>query len=605
MVPPMPPEVSKEIELVKSLVARHFPVYDVRVSYDVIQFFCKADPMTLEDQFEQMRVEMTPQGYVPMIAYEKGEYVVTVAKKPQAKYKSIYLNLGLLIATFAAMLFAGTLEWAGYDDVASGDVFAPETVAMGLLTFTLPLLAVLAVHELGHYFMARRRKVAASLPFFIPSIPPLGTFGAFISLRDPIPNRKALLEIGVAGPLAGLALAIPLTLIGLYLTNLGARPIPQNIGSEGGLMLSLPILYTALEQFVPIQGDYLIHPTAFAAWVGLLVTALNLLPVGQLDGGHVARALLGRKQKYLSWVTVAALIGIGIFYVGWLLFAMLVLFLGARHPPPLNDITGLDLKRKLVGIGAFVVLVVAFIPIPMTAVSADYSFEMSVQGSPEAELYPGDSAEFTVDIENVGNALNDISLSEFSIPTGWSILFKHPQENESAYADTVTLSLNSSESTSANVRITASGFAEPGVNYSVGIMGEAVNSSSDQVVVDFNITIVSPAVDFFVVDDYVDIAAGGDANTTITANNTSPAPTNLTFSTVAPGYLGIVLTSAPVLDPNASSVLNITVDGDSSAEITVWLFAASFAPTGELTIEVSVASGERHIATLNLTVNVA
>jgi len=129
------------------------------------------------------------------------------------------------------------------------------------------------------------------------------------------------------------------------------------------------MLYIWIQQLVPIEGDYLLHPTAFAAWVGFLVTALNLLPVGQLDGGHVARALLGAKTKYLSWVTAAILVALGFFYTGWLLFAFLILLLGARHPPPLNDITPLDTRRKVVGVLAFAILIVAFVPIPMTVVN--------------------------------------------------------------------------------------------------------------------------------------------------------------------------------------------------------------------------------------------
>src|SRR5512136_936366 len=122
-------------------------------------------------------------------------------------------------------------------------------------------MAILGVHELGHYIAARKRGVAASLPFFIPSIPPLGTFGAFISLREPIPNKKTLLEIGVAGPLAGLALAIPLGILGLMLTNDGAKLAPENIPSGGALGLIFPLIYQGLEQLFPLKGDFILHPT--------------------------------------------------------------------------------------------------------------------------------------------------------------------------------------------------------------------------------------------------------------------------------------------------------------------------------------------------------
>ena len=389
-----PPDASKEIELVKGLVARYFPVYDVKVNYDVVQFFCRIDETTLEDNFERLREEMSPHGYIPMITYDKGEHVIMVGRKPPAKYKSIYVNLAMLVITFLAMMFAGILDWGSYADVPENEMFSAENILTGILVFTLPLMAILGVHELGHFFMARRRKVAASLPFFIPSVPPLGTFGAFISLRDPIPNRKSLLEIGVAGPLAGLALAIPIGILGLILTNMEARPVPLDIGSEGLVRISFPMIYLWLEELVPLQGDYLLHPTAFAAWVGFLVTALNLLPAGQLDGGHIARALLGPNAKYASWAAIAALIALSFYYWSWLLFAILILFLGAKHPPPLNDITKLDTRRKMVGVFAFVVLIIAFVPIPMTPVLADCSFEMTSVDDTAVTIVPGQADRF-------------------------------------------------------------------------------------------------------------------------------------------------------------------------------------------------------------------
>src|SRR5512137_1395130 len=433
MAPPIPPEASKEIEFVKSLVAKHFPVYDVRVSYDVVQFFCRIDPATLEDTFEQMREDMAPHGYIPMITYDGGEHIVQVARKPKMKYRSISVNLAFFVITFITMLLAGILDWASYSD-SSGPILTQDNLVMGVLTFTIPLMAILGVHELGHFFMARRRKVAASLPFFIPSFPPLGTFGAFISLRDPIPNKKALLEIGIAGPLCGLILAIPLAILGLILTNDGAKLAPQNVGGNI-LGVSFPLLYTWLEMLFPITGDYLLHPTAFAAWVGILVTALNLLPVGQLDGGHIARALLGNKVKYLSWAVAAILIGLSFFYTGWFLFAMLVILLGVRHPPPLNDITPLGKKRTIVGVFAFVVLIIAFVPQPMVPIAQDYKFELAPADGLNGTIIPGGVFAAQIVVNNTGNTYNVIQLQGDSPPIGWTIEFKSPEENDSAYAD--------------------------------------------------------------------------------------------------------------------------------------------------------------------------
>ncbi len=589
MAPPMPPEATKEIELVKSLVARHFPVYDVRVSYDVVEFFVRTDAATLEENFELMRTEMGQQGYIPMIAYDKGEHIVTVAKKPQVKYRSITVNAVMLAITFITMLVAGTLEWAAYGGAEGSPTFSVDNITMGVLTFTLPLMAILGVHELAHFVMARRRKVAASLPFFIPSIPPLGTFGAFISLRDPIPNKKALMEIGVAGPLAGLAMTFPIAILGLMLTNSGAKEVPLNVGSEGVLGITFPLLYQGLELLFPIKGDFLLHPTAFAAWVGFLVTALNLLPVGQLDGGHVARALLGARAKYLSWVTIAFMVGFGIVYFGWLLFALLILFLGARHPPPLNDISTLDTKRKAVGVLAFALLVVAFVPIPMVQIAADYSFELTPSDGTNATIAQGGSCYFSVVVENTGNSLNDITLTQGASPLEWKERFRMASLGEGIYVESLTLSLNSMENSTVNVLIVAPTAADFGQNYSIAMDAHTKNGSRSQTL-SFNITISSPSITYTLGNDGLTIPRGSADNATLTVQNADPSMVNLTFdaSSNLPLFVEVVLYSNTYSEPGASRSLNISVPADSNVTFGVYISVGSFASVGQQTVSVDV-----------------
>ncbi|MBU0623956.1 MAG: site-2 protease family protein, partial [Candidatus Thermoplasmatota archaeon] len=528
MAPPIPPEASKEIEFVKSLVARRFPVYDVRVSYDVVEFFCRIDDTTLEENFERLREDMAGHGYIPMITYDKGEHIVTVAKKPAAKYRSVSVNLAMLVVTFLTMLLAGVLNWSGYAGVDGGAFFNVENLLMGMITFTLPLMAILGVHELGHFLVARRRGVAASLPFFIPSIPPLGTFGAFISLRDPIPNKKTLLEIGVAGPLAGLLVALPLGIIGLILTNSEARLVPTNVGSEGVMGISFPLIYQALELFIPLRGEYLLHPTAFAAWVGFLVTALNLLPVGQLDGGHVARALLGARAKYLSWVTVAILVGIGMFYYGWLIFALLILFLGTRHPPPLNDISPLDRKRKGLGVLTFAVLVIAFVPIPMTTVTADYSFELQPIGVTNATIALGGSYVFNVTVDNTGNTLNDIAIADATNTAEWNAVFKLRSQDDSHYAEDMLLELNSGENATISVRVSTPPSAQYGQSQNVTIKGITTNGTVQRTL-SFNLTVTNPLFTFWVSNSTLTASPGSSIYTSILVNNTGETEANITL----------------------------------------------------------------------------
>ncbi|HEX9907250.1 MAG TPA: site-2 protease family protein [Thermoplasmata archaeon] len=603
MAPPIPPEAAKEIDYIKGLVARHFPVYDVRVSFDVVQYFCRADPTTLEGNFEEMRLEMNQLGYIPMITYEKGEYIVAIARRPATRYRGIYFNLALLIATTVSTLIAGLLQWASYDDVPSDEIWTLNTLAMGALTFTLPLMGMLAIHELGHFFMARRRKVAASLPFFIPSIPPLGTFGAFISLRDPIPNRKSLLDIGVAGPFTGLVVAVAMAVLGLYLTNLGAKPLPQNIGSEGVVSVSLPIIMTALEMLVPIEGDYLLHPTAFAAWVGILVTALNLLPVGQLDGGHLGRAILGARAKYLSWAVVAMLIGIGIYYLGWLLFAMLVLFLGAKHPPPLNDITPLDAKRKGVAIAAFVVLAVSFIPVPMTAVAADFSFELEPITEVNATIAPGGSQEFIIVVNNTGNVLNEISLSNLSWPANWTAEFKRADQDQSRYAEELVVLLNSSETYVVNVRITASAFATTGDNYTVTIIGSAVNSSEERML-QFTLTAGTPTLTLSLSADQLTIPRTGNASVTILLDNAGLADVNLTLKSLFPSDIFARITPTEAFDSDSTSELNVTVPAGAQMTATLWIFVPDFSQLGDKAVSVYAFYGTMMVCSADASVTV-
>ncbi len=593
MAPPIPPEASKEIEHVKALVARQFPVYDVRVSYDVVEFFVRVDEATLEENFERLREEMGQQGYIPMIAYDKGEHIVTVAKKPTVRYRSIFVNGAMLVVTFLTMLVAGALDWGGYAGVDGTSVFSAENLVMGMLTFTLPLMAILGVHELGHFFMARRRKVAASLPFFIPSIPPLGTFGAFISLRDPIPNKKSLLEIGVAGPLAGLLMALPLGVLGLMLTNDGAKPVPLNVGSEGVMSVSFPLIYLWIERLVPIQGDYLLHPTAFAAWVGFLVTALNLLPVGQLDGGHIARALLGSKAKWLTWATIAAMVGIGFFYFGWLLFALLILFLGARHPPPLNDISRLDAKRKGVGIFAFVVLVLAFVPIPMTPISADYSFDLVPQESTNATIAQGEALVFSILVDNVGNAWNKIDLVTESSPFGWTASFKNHSLNDSYYASSHSLQLNASETSLVDLAITSHSEALSGQNYTVIIKGSSRNSTEVRHLY-YNLTATSPTFSFWVEDEGLVIPRDTEANVTVNVNNTNPSEANLTFdaSVELPPFVDVVLFTTSPSDPGVTRYITILVPGESSRSFNVNISVRGLAATGPAVIPIYVYYNE-------------
>lgn len=246
----------------------------------------------------------------------------------------------------------------------------PQLLAEGL-TFSAALLAILASHELGHYIACRRYGVDATLPFFIPA-PPLflaGTFGAFIKIKSPIPSRRALFDIGLAGPLAGFVVAVPISILGI----LRMQPAPSNGGY--GIVFHDPLLFRLLAKLLdaPLDAYSLPNPYYMAAWIGLLVTSLNLMPVGQLDGGHGTFAVFGRRIHKLTgrvaFAMMAALAVLGFFWhgspSGFVYTVLLGIMLRVRHPQP-GTMEPLGNGRVIVGVVTLVVFALSFWPFPIT-----------------------------------------------------------------------------------------------------------------------------------------------------------------------------------------------------------------------------------------------
>ena len=360
-----PIESPFDLELLQREVGSRFPFYDMKTNINTVAFFCRIDEETLEEKFESLRLTLLEKQYIPMVRNEHGEQIIYVVKKPPSKKpRSVWINIILLIATIFTTTLAGALQWVDIDQVDWMNMFTMSYLWQGLIFFSVPLLLILGVHEMGHYYASKKHHVDASLPYFIPLPPPflLGTFGALISTREPIPNRKALLDIGVAGPLCGFLVAIPISLIGFFLMQQSPIPLPTN---ETNLSLMPPLLLQWMQSLFLLEGNYVIHPTLFAGWVGIFLTAVNLLPAGQLDGGHVARAILKEKHKYISWVVIFILAALSFFYTGWLMFAIIILvFIGTQHQPPLNELTPLDTRRKLLGLAILLIFILSFAPIP-------------------------------------------------------------------------------------------------------------------------------------------------------------------------------------------------------------------------------------------------
>ncbi|MBI5788539.1 MAG: site-2 protease family protein [Candidatus Schekmanbacteria bacterium] len=214
--------------------------------------------------------------------------------------------------------------------------------------------------------MSRRHDVPATLPFFIPlPLPPFGTLGAVIKMKGRINDRSALLDIGSAGPLTGFFFTIPAIIIGLKLSDVVAvKNLQTNVTALGDSLLFRFLQWLVLGN-IPAGYDVVLHPIAYAGWVGLFVTALNLLPIGQLDGGHVVYALLGKKSRFVSYSALGFLAFICLVYnPGWLLLLILLSLFGLKHPSPLDEVTPLDKKRYLIGILALLIFIFSFTPIP-------------------------------------------------------------------------------------------------------------------------------------------------------------------------------------------------------------------------------------------------
>jgi len=306
-------------------------------------------PMLLEGDKQEARLLLVPGVKASSAALERPNWA---------------LHWGLFFATMATTTWAGALH-AGVNLAQQ-----PGRFAVGL-PYSLGLLLILGAHELGHYSTAKAHGIQVTPPYFIPIPFALGTFGAFIKIKSVTPSRRALFDVAVAGPLAGLVFAIPALLFGLRLSQV----IPGNTtGSLGqsGVNIDSSILLACLAKMSlgasALEGNHLLlHPLAFAGWLGLIVTALNLLPIGQLDGGHMSHALFGsRKAHGLSMVALAALFFLALFvWPGLMFWAIIVYFIAGTHDTPAaNDVTPLGLPRKALCYFAFLLLLLIIVPVP-------------------------------------------------------------------------------------------------------------------------------------------------------------------------------------------------------------------------------------------------
>lgn len=271
------------------------------------------------------------------------------------KLKPPVTNLILFLATVGTTLFVG-YQFAK-PLVAFGVI---EKTWQGAVIFSMSLLGILGCHEMGHKLMAHRGGIVTSLPYFIPTPFFLGTFGAVIKMKGRAPNRNALFDVGAAGPIAGFLIMLPVLILGLKLST----PIPVEQVPQGIIGMTLPVslLIVGLQKLIGIPEGYalLLHPMAFTGWIGMIITMLNLMPVGSLDGGHIFRALFGpRWHRTVSFVAA----GISFLLGYWLMAMLMLLFASTPYVAPTDDVTSISKARKLVSLGLLIILVLCTAPL--------------------------------------------------------------------------------------------------------------------------------------------------------------------------------------------------------------------------------------------------
>jgi membrane-associated protease RseP (regulator of RpoE activity) len=351
------------------------------------------------EAFDWLEPIFAEEGMTLLFRTEGEDHVIMATRGViQPKPSNPMVNLVLFILTLLSVLMAGVLySPEGVASIEAHGLMAGLLRALPVgVPFAASLMSILVAHEFGHYLAARYHKNPVTLPYFFPFPGSyFGTMGAFIRLKAPPKNRRVLLDIGLAGPLAGLAVAIPVLLYGLSVSEIsplpGSRLGFSNIVLEGNSILYLASKYLITGEWLPAPASYgglspwlywlryfflglpapiggrdvMLDPIAWAGWAGLLVTALNLIPAGQLDGGHVIYVLLGRNAKRLLPVIILALVGLGLVWQGWFIWAALIFFLGRRHAQPLDEITPLGDRRRWLAILGLVVFVLVFIPVPL------------------------------------------------------------------------------------------------------------------------------------------------------------------------------------------------------------------------------------------------
>ena len=343
-------------EQLRSMVESEFPVEDSFVEYGVPTFYT-ARQAGSKKAFLRLLNRLEPIGFVPVLRRRDEKTVLQVMPKPPTKPSRQLINIALLFATLATVFFAGYFQSV---DIASAAMF------------TGAIMAILGSHEMGHKIAADRHGVKATYPYFIPGPPPIGTFGAVIQQKSLPPNKDALFDLGSAGPIVGFIVAVAVTIVGLPLSSPGWAP-------PDAPTLPVSILFRFIADAFPPLGEFppspdpsyvpvvFVHPVAFAGWIGMIVTVLNLIPVGMFDGGHIAETFLGKNaRRIISYIAILAFLAFG-FFSGWepfIIWALIAIFFSfMRHPGPLDNASEVTTWRKLAALAIAAIFFLSF-PFP-------------------------------------------------------------------------------------------------------------------------------------------------------------------------------------------------------------------------------------------------
>jgi hypothetical protein len=414
---------SFDLDTLTRIVSRVMAVEETMLGGPRQNFIFRArGHLTLDSEaaYDQLADAVKPLGLTALLRGESGrEEILLVKGLSRPGSGNPRVNLLLFILTLASVIFMGAVNALPASAVPcetptdlAGSlayqwrmivIIAQQSFAnLGAgLPFALSFLAVLGTHEFGHYLAGRKNKTRVTLPFFIPLplISPFGTLGAVISMQEPPRNRNVLAEIGIAGPLVGFLVGLPLLVIGLAMSTVEALPVAfgpcEGFSLEGnsiiyilaklavfGRMLpapahfdTLPVLFYLRSFFTgfpfPMEGmDVIIHPLAFGAWAGLMITGLNLIPAGQLDGGHLLYVLLGDRAGRILPGIIFGMVILGLFWPGWFLWVFLIFFLGRAHAEPLDTVTPLDTRHRILAWTGLILFVLIFTPIPLQVFGA-------------------------------------------------------------------------------------------------------------------------------------------------------------------------------------------------------------------------------------------